>query len=480
MYKVLKVKNKTIAIVIILLLLSIIGVITKLNKDKDYIDKLINQYNPQGATAVIIENGIITNVRNYGYANIERKVVVTDETQFKIASISKTITAYAIMKLVDEGKLDLDVPINTYLTKWHLPETEFDESKVTLRTLMSHTSGVTGSDECGYKKPLPTIEQALKNRDVKLKREPGETFEYSEFVGFGICQLIIEEVTNSSFEEYMERNIFKPLDMKNTSYKNENSNGKFATPYAGIGKPIEITPIVMNGGGGVSTTAVDLSKFVVELMNYYNNGNKEMFKPQKNTQSIGGVYALGIIPRKLKNGKTVYEHNGTFTGWNAQIAFEPVSRNGMVILTNSDKSYHLTYGLMEKWGERVIGEKVIDTQMKQIVKVVFDTIVILAMIILSLVAVLVIKIKKGTIILSEKRKTRYIKSGIIVFSLAILYYGFMYTDLPCKLLFNVDDYYLFTFFSLNFKWVNIILILTGAFIIFRSRYSKSKYLFFEN
>lgn len=471
-------KKKKIGIVIVViisLLLSIIGLtITRLNKDKDYIYELVNKYNPQGAAVVIIKNGAIADVRNYGYANVEKKIPVTDETQFKIASISKTITSYAVMKLVDEGKLNLDTPINTYLTRWQLPDTQFDENKVTLRTLMSHTSGITGSDECGYKEPLPTIDEVLKDRDIKLKREPGEMFEYSEFAGFGICQLTIEEVTNSKFEDYMERNIFQSLGMKNTNYKNENSDGKFATPYAGISKPIEITPIVMNGGGGVSTTSTDLARFVVELMNYCNSGNKEMFKPQKNTQSAGGLYDLGIIPRELKNGKTVYEHNGTLTGWNAQIAFEPVSKDGMVILTNSDKAYYLTYDLMEQWGERVIGEKVIDTQMQQIYHIVFYIIAGLSTILALLVVVLVIKLKNGSLVLSKKRKRRYIISTSVVFALAALYHIFMYTELPFKLLFNMENYYLFTFFPLSFRLINIILVLIGIFIIFRSRYNKSK------
>lgn len=161
-------KKKKMGIVIVVsisLLLSIIALtITRLNKDKDYINELVNKYNPQGTAVVIIKNGAITDVRNYGYANVEKKVPVTDETQFKIASISKTVTSYAVMKLVDEGKLNLDTPINTYLTRWQLPNTQFDKNKVTLRTLMSHTSGITGSDECGYGELLPTIDESLKDR----------------------------------------------------------------------------------------------------------------------------------------------------------------------------------------------------------------------------------------------------------------------------------------------------------------------------
>ncbi|NFN94681.1 beta-lactamase family protein [Clostridium botulinum] len=445
------------------------------NKDNDYIDKLIEEYNPQGTAIAVIENGKITEVRNYGYSNIESKSLVNNETQFKIASISKSITSYAVMKLVDEGNLNLDEPINTYLTKWKIPDTEFDENKLTLRTLMSHTSGITGSNEIGYESPLPTIEDTLKIRDIKLKREPGEVFEYSEFAGLGICQLIIEEVTGEKFDKYMEDEVFKKLGMNNTNYDNEIGDNLLAVPYAGINKPIKVTPIVMNGGGGVSTTASDLAKFTIELINYHNNGNGEMFKAQKNTESVGGKYGLGIIPRELKNGKTVYEHNGTLTGWNAQMVMEPTSEDGIVILTNSDKAFFLTYELMEKWGEKAVGEKVIDTKINTLVDMVYKCIAVLFAILTLLIIIFIIKIKKGKIVLLErkKRNRKYLISAIFGTLLAVIYFVSVYTEITFKLLFKMNDYYVFTFFPPSFIWVNVLLSLFGVFIVLRSGYAKA-------
>ncbi|WP_252234110.1 beta-lactamase family protein [Clostridium sp. ZS1] len=444
------------------------------NKDNDYIDKLIEKYSPQGAAIAVIENDEITEVKNYGYSNIESKSLVNNETQFKIASISKSITSYAVMKLVDEGKLNLDEPINTYLTKWKLPDTEFDENKLTLRTLMCHTSGITGSNEIGYESPLPTIEDALMEREIKLKREPGEVFEYSEFAGLGICQLIIEEVTGEKFEKYMEDEVFKKLGMNNTNYDNEIGDNLLAVPYAGINKPIKVTPIVMNGGGGVSTTASDLAKFTIELINYHNNGNDEMFKAQKNTEGVGGKYGLGIIPRELKNGKTVYEHNGTLTGWNAQMVMEPTSEDGIVILTNSDKAFFLTYELMEKWGEKAVGEKIIDTKINTFVDMVYKCIAVLFAILTLLIIIFIIKIKKGKIVLLErkKRNRKYFISAIFCTLLAVIYFVSVYTEITFKLLFKMNDYYVFTFFPPSFIWVNVLLSLFGVFIVFQSGYTK--------
>ena len=94
------------------------------NKVLKEIDGLVDKYDVQGASVALIQNGEVTEYRNYGVSNIEEKTPVTNKTVFKIASISKTVTAYGIMKLVDEKKLDLDVPISNYLKRWQLPDTE--------------------------------------------------------------------------------------------------------------------------------------------------------------------------------------------------------------------------------------------------------------------------------------------------------------------------------------------------------------------
>lgn len=471
------VKNKVIKILIFIVCIAIISslIIFKGKNNEDYIDKLISKYNPVGASVAIIENGEIVDVRNYGYANIEKNILVEDNTQFKVASISKSITAYAVMQLVDEGKLDLDEPVNKYLKEWKIPESKYDENKVTLRNLMSHTSGISPSDELGYTYPLPNIQEALKMKDVKLNSNPGVEFNYSEFSGFGICQLVVEDVMNKKFEDYMIEDLFKKIGMNNTDYNNIVDN-KLAIPYAGFNDGTDVVPIVMNGAGGVSTTSRDLANFAVELMDYYENSNKEMFKSQKNTESIAGIYGLGIIPRKMSNGITVYEHNGTLTGWNSQMVLEPVSKSGIVILTNSDSAFYLTYDLMENWSERRLGEKVIDTQMSSITDTISIAIYVLISLFILIFIVDKVKIRKGKIKLEKYKdnKKKVNISILIIAILAIAYYIFIYTEIPFEIIFNMSNYYVFSFLPYNFRYINIILILLATFFINKSRYVKVK------
>jgi CubicO group peptidase (beta-lactamase class C family) len=330
---------------------------TQISKDvSKSLDDVIQNYNIPGGALVLIKNGNISQIKYYGDSDLKNHFKVNRNTVFKIASVSKTMTAYGIMKLVDKGLLDLDKPVNRYLTKWKIPESEYDVSKVTLRTLLSHTSGLSDSSEEGYKEQLPTIAEALKERNIRLIREPGTKFEYSSFAGFGVCQLIIEEVTGMSFGEYMAMNVFEPLHMRSAGYYNSSMAGQvMAVPYAGMGKAIAVTSIVMNASGGVSATAEDLAKFVIGVIDYYHKGNKEMFRIQDHTISEYGVYGLGIIPHMLPDGRTIYEHNGTLTGWNAQIAFEPQSGEGFAFLSNSDKAYYLTNDLLKIWSQSLTG-----------------------------------------------------------------------------------------------------------------------------
>ncbi|WP_253199381.1 serine hydrolase domain-containing protein [Clostridium tagluense] len=167
-----KKKIMTIITMVMIIMVIVVKIVPAFASNKDTIftgiDELVKKYKPQGASIALIENGEITHVKNYGYANVENKIPVNEHTAFKIASISKTMTAYGVMKLVEEGKLDLDKPITEYLTKWKLPDTQFDETKLTLRTLMSHTSGVTDSTEYGYTQALPTIDKALVQRGIQI------------------------------------------------------------------------------------------------------------------------------------------------------------------------------------------------------------------------------------------------------------------------------------------------------------------------
>lgn len=435
------------------------------------LDRMIKSYDVQGASYLIIRDGKPGEVHNYGYANTAEKRKVNDHTAFKIASISKTVTAYAVMQLADEKKLNLDVPVQKYIRNWKLPASGFSADKVTLRTLMSHTAGVSDSSEFGYAEPLPSVAEALTQRNIRLIREPGTSFAYSSFSGFAICQLVIENITGEKFEDYMKIHVFQKCGMENAGYYNQSTDQvTMATPYAGMARPVAVTPIVMTGAGGISATSSDMAEFVIAMMQYYRTGSREMFQVQKNTESVFGVYGLGIIPHRIASGKTVYEHNGTLTGWNAQIAFEPESRNGIVFLCNSDKGYYLTNEVMRCWSRNVTGypveDKAFESRMSSVITGIC-AILFLTFLILSGQFIWKCRKKERVFLSDRKQKVKLTISLIITGMILGGWYGVMYTDLVFRWFFHTADYYPFTFFTRNIDKVGYTMSALCAAIIIR-------------
>ncbi len=154
---------------------------------------------------------------------------VDQDTLFQVASLSKWITAWGVMRLVDEGKLDLDAPVSTYLSRWQLPESEFDDDGVTVRRLLSHTAGLIDGLGYGGFEPgvqIQTLEASLTraidaspNADGRtmVGIEPGTEWKYSGG-GYTLMQLLIEEISGKAFNTYMTETVFEPLGMNRSTF----------------------------------------------------------------------------------------------------------------------------------------------------------------------------------------------------------------------------------------------------------------------
>ena len=154
---------------------------------------------------------------------------VDRNTVFQVSSLSKWISAFGIMKLVEDGKLDLDTPVSKYLTRWELPPSEFNNEEVTVRRLLSHTAGLT--DGLGYSgfetgTLVQSVEQSLTKASdadegvsgvVSVGIKPGSEFKYSGG-GYTLLQLLVEEVSDQSFASYMKESVFEPLGMIHSTY----------------------------------------------------------------------------------------------------------------------------------------------------------------------------------------------------------------------------------------------------------------------
>ena len=168
---------------------------------------------------------------------------VDTSTLYQMASVSKWVTAWGVMGLVEEGALDLDAPVSRYLTRWELPDNELDNDGVTVRRLLSHTAGLT--DGLGYvgftpgETPQGLVESLVGPADVaegasgelRVGLPPGSRWKYSGG-GYTILQLLIEDVTGQSFTDYMQRSVLDPLGMTASAFAwNEQDADRLATFY---------------------------------------------------------------------------------------------------------------------------------------------------------------------------------------------------------------------------------------------------------
>lgn len=304
----------------------------------------IEEQNRGNTAFVLIERGEV--VGEY-YGQSENGV--DRNTLFPTASFSKWITAWSVMSLVDRGKIDLDAPISTYLSRWKLPESQFDNDQVTVRRLLSHTAGLTdrlGFADYSADEEIPSIEQSLRNPrassatevEIVVGLEPGSEFLYSGG-GYLILQLIVEEVAGQQFSAYVRDAILEPLGMRRSSYRYiatlENSsrsfdkNGDLAQQYQ----------YAVAAATGFSSSAADLTKLVQAqtMAGAQSPLNPSTVAAMREPHGFGfgiGIWGLGtILYTTTPNGETVYGHDGANEpAINVAVRINPETRDGFIML----------------------------------------------------------------------------------------------------------------------------------------------------
>ncbi|WP_026449620.1 serine hydrolase domain-containing protein [Aequorivita capsosiphonis] len=306
----------------------------------------------------LIENGKIS--KNFFYS-IDKPI--NENTVFPVASISKWITSFGVLKLVEQGKLDLDKPVDDYLTRWHLPKSEFDNKKVTVRKLLSHSSGLV--DDLGYNGFAPnvtvqTIEESLtKASDAEgsdgvaiVGYEPGSEYRYSG-AAYTILQLLIEEISGQSFQEYMTRVVFEPLKMENSTFVlSEKPNLQLAETYKDDGTTRQMNKFTALAAASLFTSTADLSKFLQANISDNPVLSKEniaaMSKPETFINKIG-VYGLGPHLYSQNDQKSnIVGHDGSGNNAiNTAARIDLQSKDGIIILETGN--WDIASGLSDEW-----------------------------------------------------------------------------------------------------------------------------------
>lgn len=325
--------------------------------------ELLEKRSVPGVAIAVIKNGMPVWSRGYGYSVKHSRKQVTSDTRFNIGSVSKAMTAWAVMKLVELGLLELDVPVDYYLKRWHLPQSDFDNSQVTVRRLLNHTSGLStypiSESFNAYRpgSPMPSIVEALSRSygsfgKLRLVQQPGRSFQYNNG-NYAILQLLIEDITGEPFPAFMQRTIFAPLGMQHTGYQRTSS---VAEAYGEGNGPRPQFDYVEQASGGVFTTVSDLALFV-SAIDSSDKGppGRDVLKPSILAEMItpskesNGQYGLGYQMSPLKKNSYFVAHQGANEGFRSLFLFDPEKRSGIVILTNSDIGGRIVADIVCVW-----------------------------------------------------------------------------------------------------------------------------------
>jgi CubicO group peptidase (beta-lactamase class C family) len=351
---------------------------------------LLQELSLPGIAVALIERCQVPTIRCYGLANKERQEPVTADHKFRLASISKPVTCWGVMTLVERGLLDLDAPVDNYLTRWHLPADGIDPKGITARGLMSHSSGLAAGGGSGVnpRYPLPSLVDVLSGKAmppldenqrayyarVGLELEevlrpptiiapPGERYVYSNS-GYGLLQLLIEDISGQSFCDYMKQFVFEPLGMSASGFEHPVPVEAFATPYDDEGDEIPIYHLVAKAAGGMNSTIGDLARFACAEMRGPPGepaGRKVITEESVTLMHTPIMYAesemgfdfhtgLGHLICDI-DGLTNVHHTGGFAGWRSVMSFNPSRGDGFVALINSDGGNPLWMQLISDWGE---------------------------------------------------------------------------------------------------------------------------------
>lgn len=317
------------------------------------IEGRMKHYGVPGLSIAVIKDSKIVWAKGYGVMDRESKRPVTKQTLFQAASISKPVSAYAVLKEVERGKINADENVNLYLKSWKLPDNEFtEEKKVNIKHLLSHTGGLTVGGFAGYQisAPVPTLIQVLNGEKpansppIFVDKVPGGTFRYSGG-GYCVLQQLMIDIEGKPFPQLINELVLGPLGMKNSTYSQPLPADRLkfaATGYLPDGRQTggkrhtypEMAP------AGLWTTAEDLAKFAIDLQLTIKGESTKVLSQKMAVKMLSPFIeefgGLGIFLEK-KGKDRYFGHGGWNEGFSSRLTAGKDSGDGVVVLTNGNQ-----------------------------------------------------------------------------------------------------------------------------------------------
>jgi CubicO group peptidase (beta-lactamase class C family) len=321
---------------------------------------ILNRWPAVGLAVGVVRDGRLQFFEGLGLADIASDTPVSEDTVFRIASVTKTFTAIAVMQLRERGLVDLDAPANDYLRAYKLVPAKAGFRPATVRHLLTHTAGIREllhlsgllrmrdlGETVKAGRKVPALAEYYRG-GLRIDVEPGTRFMYTNH-GFATLGQIVEDVSGEPLDRYLREHVFEPLGMMDTDLdRSRLPRSRFATAYELRSHgPQALTDytLVTVGGGGASSTSSDMARYLAALLGGGANEHGSvlepatlatMFDPQFQPDPRLPGIGLAFLRANL-GGHRAVEHDGILPGFDAQIFLAPDDGIGVMAFANGAK-----------------------------------------------------------------------------------------------------------------------------------------------
>ena len=325
------------------------------------VDEILSRWPAVGLAVGVVRDGSLESFYGHGVADIASGTPITENTVFRIGSISKTFTAIAVMQLWEQGLVELDAPANDYLRAYELIPAKASWRPATVRHLLTHTAGVPKlvrpsralfsgwfGESVKLGKPVPALGEFYDGA-LRLVVEPGTTFNYTDH-SFATLGQIVEDISGQPLDRYLREHIFEPLGMAETDLlRSERVTSRLATGYrlrSDGAKAVTDRQWVTAAAASIYSTPRDMARYVGALLGGGSGEYGSILKPETlatmfepHYQPDPRIPGMGLaFFRDDLGGHLAIEHQGILPGFNSQIFLAPDDGVGVLGFTNGARN----------------------------------------------------------------------------------------------------------------------------------------------
>jgi len=334
--------------------------------EKMKLTERMQYYKVPGVSLAVIDKLQVEWAKGCGVSEITSNDPVTPDSLFQAGDLSQPVAAMGVLRLVEKGELELDRDVNSYLKSWRIPLGRLTrKNKVTLRRLLSHTSGLVALDYDGHDsdEELPSLPQVLRGEAPShpaaafIACEPGSEQRYSE-AGYAVLQLIVEEISGRPFSDFMSAQILGPLELRTSAFSPHLPSRLEPLAVSGHdreGQPLEGKALryPASAASGLWSTPADLARFTIDLIRsavgeqgrvVSTSMAREMLTPQSGNRGFGFIVE--------DEGVNLHLHlQGRTAGFSCALVAYPSRQQGVVVMTNSDNGIYLIEEILRSVSE---------------------------------------------------------------------------------------------------------------------------------